>query len=52
MKTNMFYVLKIFFLKTKIHILIIPKNEYTDIYDFSKNASSKEKESIFLAFEA
>ena len=40
------------FPKTKIHILIIPKNEYTDIYDFSRNASSKEKESIFLAFEA
>ena len=37
--------------KAKIHILIIPKNEYTDIYDFSKNSSSEEKESIFIAFD-
>ncbi len=37
--------------KSKIHILIIPKKEYLDIYDFSKNATTPEKESIFLAFE-
>ena len=37
--------------KSKIHILIIPKKEYLDIYDFSKNATTTEKESIFLAFE-
>ena len=47
------YVLcfKDIFPKSKIHILIIPKSEYSDIYEFSKNASSEEKESIFLAFE-
>ena len=39
------------FPKSKIHVLIIPKNEYLNIYDFSKNASIHEKESIFLAFE-
>ena len=39
------------FPKAKTHILIIPKNKYSDIYDFSKKASSKEKESIFQAFE-
>ena len=40
------------FPKSKIHILIIPKNEYSDIYEFSKNASIPRKESIFLAFES
>ena len=39
------------FPKAKIHILIIPKKEYLNIYDFSKNASDDEKKSIFLAFE-
>ena len=48
MKTNMFYALKIFFQRLNIHILIIPKKEYKDIYHFSKNASSIEKESIFV----
>ena len=37
--------------RSKIHVLIIPKREYLDIYDFSKNATSLEKESIFKAFE-
>ena len=37
--------------RSRIHILIIPKKEYLNIYDFSKNASSLEKESIFQAFE-
>ena len=36
--------------RSRIHILIIPKKEYLNIYDFSKNASSLEKESIFQAF--
>ena len=45
------FCFKDIFPKAKIHILIIPKKEYTDIFDFSKNASTKEKESIFLAFE-
>ena len=44
------FCFKDIFPKAKIHILIIPKSEYTDIYDFSKNASSEEKESIFVAF--
>ena len=39
------------FPKAKIHILVIPKNEYTNIYDFSKNATDIEKQSIFQAFE-
>ena len=39
------------FPRAKVHILIIPKKEYANIYDFSKNASIKEKESIFSAFE-
>ncbi len=39
------------FPRSKIHILVIPKREYTDIYDFSKNATSLEKEAIFSAFE-
>tara|TARA_B100000029_G_scaffold73706_1_gene65483 strand:- start:402 stop:761 length:360 start_codon:yes stop_codon:yes gene_type:complete len=38
--------------KSKIHVLVIPKKEYSDIYDFSKNSTNKEKESIFLAFES
>ena len=25
------------FPKAKVHVLIIPKNEYSNIYDFSKN---------------
>ena len=45
------FCFKDIFPKAKIHILIIPKSEYTDIYDFSKNASSEEKESIFVAFD-
>ena len=38
------------FPKSKIHILVIPKKKYSDIYDFSKNSSIEEKESIFFAF--
>ena len=29
--------------KAPVHILIIPKNEYVDIYDFAQNASSVEQ---------
>ena len=47
----MFFVLKIFFQRLKFILLIIPKSEYTDIYDFSKNASSEEKANIFVAFD-
>ena len=38
--------------KAKIHVLIIPKREYLDIYDFSKNATDIEKQNIFEAFES
>tara|TARA_A100000164_G_C21634993_1_gene643026 strand:- start:141 stop:500 length:360 start_codon:yes stop_codon:yes gene_type:complete len=38
--------------KAKIHVLIIPKKEYTDIFDFSTKAMTEEKESIFSAFES
>jgi|TARA_B110000093_G_C12774150_1_gene327799 histidine triad (HIT) family protein len=30
------------FPKAKIHVLVIPKGPYIDIYDFNKNASEKE----------
>ena len=39
------------FPKAKIHVLIVPKKEYIDVYDFSKNASSIEKQNIFSAFK-
>ncbi len=39
------------FPKAPIHILILPKKGYVDIYDFSKFSEIKEKEAIFLAFK-
>ena len=42
------FCFKDIFPKAKIHILIIPKSEYTDIYDFSKNASSEKKKAFLL----
>ena len=30
-----------------IHILIIPKNSYINFYDFTKNASNKERENFW-----
>ena len=39
------------FPKAPVHILIIPKEKFTDINDFSKNASTRQKSSIFSAFE-
>ncbi|MFV0322575.1 MAG: HIT domain-containing protein [Alphaproteobacteria bacterium] len=33
----------------KVHILILPKGAYTDIYDFSKNASPEEQGAIYKA---
>ena len=39
------------FPKAPVHILIIPKEKFTDIYDFSKNANSEQKISIYEAFE-
>ena len=46
------FCFKDIFPKSKIHVLIIPKKEYVDVYDFSKNSSKQEKESIFEAFES
>ena len=39
------------FAKAPVHILIIPKRQFKDIFDFSKNASSKEKIAIYSGFE-
>ena len=37
--------------RAKVHVLILPKNKYTDIYDFSNSANKEEKEAIFEAFK-
>ena len=39
------------FAKAPVHILIIPKRQFKNISDFSKNASVKEKVAIFDGFE-
>ena len=43
------YVLcfKDIFPKAPVHVLIIPKGQFKDIYDFSINASSEEKKAIY-----
>ena len=33
--------------QAKIHVLVIPKNPYINIYDFTKNATNKELESFW-----
>ena len=33
--------------KAPVHVLIIPKGQFKDIYDFSINASSEEKKAIY-----
>ena len=38
------------FPKAPGHILIIPKGQFTDIFDFSLNATSEEKKAIFDGF--
>lgn len=38
------------FPKAPVHILIIPKNKYIDLNDFSSNSNTEEKISIFQAF--
>lgn len=38
------------FPKAPIHILIIPKGKFKDIYDFSIKASSEEKKAIYDGF--
>tara|TARA_B100001057_G_C22225314_1_gene709932 strand:- start:64 stop:429 length:366 start_codon:yes stop_codon:yes gene_type:complete len=39
------------FAKAPVHILIIPKRQFKDILDFSKNANSQEKAAIYDGFE-
>ena len=39
------------FAKAPIHILIIPKRQFKNIFDFSRNASDKEKVAIYDGFE-
>ena len=39
------------FAKAPVHILIIPKRQFQNIFDFSKNASNKEKVAIYDGFE-
>ena len=38
------------FPKAPVHILIIPKGQFKDIFDFSINATSEEKKSIYDGF--
>ena len=38
------------FPKAPVHILIIPKGEFKDIFDFSINATSEEKKAIYDGF--
>ena len=39
------------FPKAPVHILIIPKRQFKDIFDFSKNASFEEKNAIYDGFK-
>ena len=38
------------FPKAPVHILIIPKGQFKDIFDFSTNATSEEKKAIYDGF--
>ena len=38
------------FPKAPVHILIIPKGQFKDIFDFSLNATSEEKKAIYDGF--
>ena len=42
--------IKDIFPKAPVHILIIPKGQFKDIFDFSINASSEEKIAIYEGF--
>ena len=46
------YVLcfKDIFPKAPVHVLIIPKGQFKDIFDFSINANSEEKKAIYEGF--
>ena len=39
------------FPKAPVHVLIVPKKKYTDIYDFSINGEGEEKNAIFESFK-
>ena len=39
------------FPRAPVHILIVPKKKYIDIYDFSTNSKTDEKTAIFDSFE-
>ena len=38
------------FPKAPVHVLIIPKGQFKDIFDFSINANSEEKKAIYEGF--
>ena len=38
------------FPKAPVHILIIPKGQFKDIFDFSINATSEEKKAVYDGF--
>ena len=38
------------FPRAPVHVLVIPKKKYTDIFDFSKNSKIEEKDAIFESF--
>ena len=42
--------LKDIFPKAPVHILIIPKGQFKDTFDFSTNATSEEKKAIYDGF--
>ena len=43
--------LKDLFPRAPLHLLILPKKKYIDIYDFSLRASIEEKEQIFFSIK-
>ena len=43
--------IKDIFPKAPIHVLVIPKSKYRDIFDFSKHADLEEKNAVFESFE-
>ena len=49
MKMIMFFHFTMLILKKKIHALVIPKGQYTDLDDFVQNAKEKEIHEFFKA---